>query len=257
MNLMISNKSKLKIDSVKILNVLIDKISMFNTLTFIEQLIKDNCKSHIVPINPELIMQAQKNEKFKDVLNSAKLRLPDGIGIIFASRIIGNPIEERVAGVDTVYELASLAALNGWRIFLLGAAPGVAEKAALKLMEKYPNLKIAGTYAGSPHPNEEKDICDKINKTNADILLVAYGSPKQDLWIARNLDKLNIKIAMGVGGTFDFIAGVAKRAPVWIRRIGLEWLYRLIREPYRWRRMLALPKFAIKVIYTRIMSNKR
>lgn len=253
----ITNNFSFKMESVKILNVIIDNISMVDALISIEHFIKESYKSHIVTINPEFIMQAQTNENFRNVLNNARLRLPDGIGIVLASKIIGKPIKERVTGVDTVYELARISALNGWRIFLLGAAPGVAEKAASELIKKFPTLQIAGTYAGSPHPDEEKEICDKINQTYSDILLVAYGSPNQDLWIARNLDKLNIKIAMGVGGTFDFIAGVAKRAPQWIRKIGLEWFYRLMREPYRWRRMLALPKFALKIIFSRLVNKKR
>lgn len=242
------------LDSLEILNVRIDRVTMKDALKLMNEYILSNEKSHIIPINPEVIMQAQKNHKFREVLNRAKLRLADGIGIVLASKFLGKPLIERVTGVDTVNELAKYASENGWSIFFLGAAPGVAEKAASKLLEKYPSLKIAGTYAGSPHPDEEEFICNKINATKAEILLVAYGSPNQDLWIARNLNNLNVKIAIGVGGTFDFIAGVAKRAPLWIQKIGLEWFYRLIREPYRWRRMLALPKFAIKVIYTRIIS---
>lgn len=239
----------MKAEFIEILGVKIDRVTMKEALILMEKYISLNEKSHIIPINPELIMQAQKNKKFKDVLNNARLRLADGIGVVIASKLMRKPLTERVAGVDTVYELANIAAKNGWSIYFLGAAPGVAEKTASKLLEKYPNLKIAGAYAGSPNPKEEKDICDKINRTNADILLVAYGSPNQDLWIARNLNYLNVKLAMGVGGTFDFIAGIAKRAPLWIRKIGLEWLYRLIREPYRWKRMLALPKFAFRVTY--------
>lgn len=243
-------------DTLEILNVKIDRVTMVEAVKLIERYISLNEKSHIVTINPEFIIEAQKNQSFRHVLNNAKLRLADGIGVVWASKLIGKPLSERVTGVDTVNELARVASENGWSIYFLGAAPGVAEKAALKLLEKYPSLKIAGTYSGSPHPSEEEFICNKINNTKTEILLVAYGSPNQDLWIARNISKLNIKIAIGVGGTFDFIAGVAKRAPLWMQKIGLEWFYRLIREPYRWRRMLALPKFALKVIYNKIKNLK-
>lgn len=242
--------------SIEILGVRIDQVTMVEALELIKYYISINEKSHIVTINPEFIMQAQNNENFRNVLNNAKLHLADGIGVVLASKILGTSLRERVAGVDTVYELAKQAASNGWRIFFLGAAPGVAEKAAKKLQEKYPALMVAGTYAGSPAIDEEEFICQKINDANTDLLLVAYGSPNQDLWINRNLHNLNIKVAMGVGGTFDFIAGVAKRAPLWIRKIGLEWFYRLVREPYRWKRMLALPKFAYKVISRKLTEKK-
>jgi N-acetylglucosaminyldiphosphoundecaprenol N-acetyl-beta-D-mannosaminyltransferase len=138
-------------------------------------------------------------------------------------------------------------------IFLLGAAPGIAEKAGEQLRKRYPHLKIAGTYAGSPHPAEEEEICQRIKNSQAEILLVAYGAPKQELWLSRNLDRLPLRLAMCVGGSFDFLAGITPRAPKWMQVLGIEWLYRLIQEPRRWRRMLALPKFAVLVIVERIL----
>ncbi len=129
-----------------------------------------------------------------------------------------------------------------------GLAPGVAEQAAARLVEQNPGLQIVGTYAGSPAPDEEDDIIARINASGADILFVAYGAPRQDIWIARNRERLNVQVAMGVGGTFDFIAGIVPRAPRWMRRIALEWLYRLYKQPWRWRRMLRLPRFVWAVI---------
>jgi N-acetylglucosaminyldiphosphoundecaprenol N-acetyl-beta-D-mannosaminyltransferase len=144
--------------------------------------------------------------------------------------------------------IAERAARQGWRLFLLGAAPGVAEKTARILTGHYPGLHIVGTYAGSPAAEEEDQIVAMINASQADILFVAYGAPNQDKWIARNLPRLKVGVAMGVGGAFDFIAGVTQRAPVWMRQAGIEWLHRLIQQPWRWRRMLRLPLFAVAVM---------
>ncbi len=156
---------------------------------------------------------------------------------------------ERIPGSELVYHLAGLAAEKGWRLFLLGAAPGVAEEAATVFERQYPGLIIAGTYAGSPDPAENEAIVQRINDSRADLLFVAYGAPRQDKWIWRNREALDtVRVAMGVGGSLDFVSGRAERAPRWVQNIGLEWLHRLYREPWRWRRMLALPRFAFKVL---------
>jgi N-acetylglucosaminyldiphosphoundecaprenol N-acetyl-beta-D-mannosaminyltransferase len=239
--------------STDILGVRIHQVTMNETLRFLEAMAKDGKSHHVVTVNPEFIMTAQQDRSFRDVLNSASIALPDGIGVVLASRWLGQPITERIPGVDVVEQFASVAQRHQLRLFLLGAAQGVAEIAARRLQEKYPGLCIAGTYAGSPHPDEEDEICQRIAEASPQILFVAYGAPQQDLWIARNLPRLKVPIAMGVGGSFDFIAGITIRAPRWIQEIGLEWLHRLIREPYRWRRMLALPQFVVAVI----QSSKR
>jgi N-acetylglucosaminyldiphosphoundecaprenol N-acetyl-beta-D-mannosaminyltransferase len=164
---------------------------------------------------------------------------------------MGSPLPERVPGSELVYNLAELAAQEGWRLFLLGAGPGVAEEAATIFQSRYPELRIAGTYAGSPNLTENDAIVRRINNSRADMLFVAYGAPNQDKWIARNRESLpTIKLALGIGGSLDFVTGQAQRAPHWIQDLGLEWLHRLILEPWRWRRMLALPRFALKVLLT-------
>jgi N-acetylglucosaminyldiphosphoundecaprenol N-acetyl-beta-D-mannosaminyltransferase len=145
-------------------------------------------------------------------------------------------------------QLARLCAASGYRLYLLGAAAGIAEAAGARLQELAPGLEIAGTYAGSPAPEEEDEIIERVRMAQADILCVAYGAPAQDLWIWRNLARLPAAVAMGVGGAYDFLSGRQRRAPALMRRMGLEWLYRLYREPWRWRRMLALPRFAIEVV---------
>ncbi len=202
----------------------------------------------ICTASPEFVMIAQDDPDFMRVLRSADLCVADGVGLLFAARYLGRPLPERVTGSDGVPLIAARAAQEGWRLFLLGAGPGVAEQVAARLVERTPGLQIAGTYAGSPAPDEEDDIITRINASGADILFVAYGAPRQDKWIARNRARLNVKVAMGVGGTFDFIAGIVPRAPRWMRRIALEWLYRLYKQPWRWRRMLRLPRFVWAVI---------
>ena len=239
---------------VDIHGVRIHNVTRAETLSLLESMTSDHGKHLVVPVNPEMIMAARKRDDFRDVLNEATLRLPDGIGVILASRVIGNTIKERITGVDTVTSFARIAAQRGLRFFLLGAAPGIAERAGRILQQQNPGFQIAGTYSGSPSPEEEESICGRINSANADVLLVAYGAPKQELWLHRNIGRLNVTVGMCVGGSFDFIAGVALRAPRWMQAAGLEWLYRLIREPRRWRRMLALPRFALAVVKDRLTS---
>lgn len=208
---------------------------------------------HVCTINPEFIMIARSDTNFHNILSRADVCVPDGVGLLWAARHIGKPLPERVTGSDGVPMIAERAAEKGWRLFFLGAAPGVAEKAADMLRQKYPTLQIVGIHGGSPAAEEEDAIVELVNASDADILLVAYGAPEQDKWIARNLPRVRVTMAMGVGGSFDFIAGVVPRAPHWMRRSGLEWLYRLYLQPWRVRRMLRLPRFVLAVL----VSEKR
>lgn len=213
---------------------------------------KDQDRAYqICTVSPEFVMIAQDDPVFMQVLRSADLCVADGVGLLFAARYLGRPLPERVTGSDGVPRIAERAAREGWKLFLLGAKPGVAEKAAARLVEQYPGLNMAGTYAGSPAPEEEDEIIRRVNASGADILFVAYGAPRQDLWIARNRARLNVCVAMGVGGTFDFIAGIVPRAPLWMRQVALEWVYRLYQQPWRWRRMLRLPRFVWAVVWHR------
>lgn len=242
------DKNDLKISATNILGVDIHNVTMAETIDILTAMATSGESHHVMTVNPEFIMMAQHNDEFKTVMSKSSLKVPDGIGVILAAWVLGKPLKERVAGVDTVYELARIARQNKLRIFFLGAAPGVAERTASLLQLKNPGLEIAGTYSGSPKIEDEDFICTLIEQSKPHILLVAYGPPKQDLWIARTKNRLNVPLAIGVGGTFDFIAGIAKRAPRWIQNIGFEWLYRLYREPWRWRRMLTLPQFAMQVL---------
>ena len=202
---------------------------------------------HICTVNPEFIMIARRDPIFRHILTRADLCVPDGVGLLWACRHLGSPIPERVTGSDGVPLIARHAAEKGWRIFFLGAAEGVAARAAEILRSQFSGLQVAGCHAGSPAEAEEDEIVAMINRSAADILLVAYGAPRQDKWIARNLPRLDVNVAMGIGGSLDFIAGVVPRAPLWMRRNGIEWLYRLLRQPWRLRRMTRLPRFVIAV----------
>lgn len=206
---------------------------------------------HVCTINPEFMMIARRDPNFANILRRADLCVPDGVGLLWAARRRGAPLPERVTGSDGVPRIAARAALTGWRLFLLGAAPGVAERAAAVLQAQHPGLQIAGVYGGSPAPEAEDAIVERVNASRADLLFVAYGAPEQDKWIARNLPRLDVRMAMGVGGAFDFIAGAVPRAPVWMRQRGLEWLYRLYLQPWRLRRMLRLPRFVLAVLLER------
>jgi len=234
--------------SLSILGVRVDDVTYEEALAHVERCIGDGGVHQIATVNVEFIMEARRNRAFKHILAEAGLCVPDGVGVLWASRQQGKPLRQRVAGVDLVERIAARAAEQGWRIYFLGAAQGVAERAATTLAQRYPGLKIAGCYAGSPRREEEDDIVGWVRAAEPDVLFVAYGAPRQDLWISRNQARIGVPVAIGVGGAFDFIAGVTQRAPKWMQRSGLEWLHRLLRQPWRLRRQLSIPRFILLVL---------
>jgi exopolysaccharide biosynthesis WecB/TagA/CpsF family protein len=236
---------------IEVLGVPVDAITYDEWLALIDRWVRDRRSArahHVCTVNPEFIMIAQSDPNFYNVLTRADLCIPDGVGLLWAARWKGTPLPERVTGSDGVPLIAERAAQEGWRLFFLGAAPGIADRAADILMARYPGLKVTGTYSGSPAPYEEDELVEQINASRADLLFVAFGAPAQDKWIARNLPRLHVKMAMGVGGTFDFIAGIVPRAPEWMRKAGIEWMYRLYLQPWRIKRMLRLPRFVLAVL---------
>ncbi len=229
---------------IGILGVAVDDLTEEEALERIAGLIAAGGPHQVVTVNPEFIMEARRNSASRRVLAAADMATADGFGLLLVARWRGMPFRGRVTGVALVERLAALAAARGWSLFLLGAAPGVAERAAEALRRAHPALRVAGCFAGSPRAADEPAIRARIAAARPDVLLVAYGHPAQDLWIARNQPLLRVPVAIGSGGTFDYLAGVAPRAPAWVRRLGLEWLYRLLRQPRRWRRILvAVPLF--------------
>jgi len=227
---------------MKLLGVRIDNVTLSESLALTERLILDGKRHYIVTPNPEFLVDAQRDPLFLEILNAADLAIPDGTGLIIASKLLGDSLKCRVSGVDFMEALCNKASSSGWGVFLLGGGAGVAEKAARVLVRRYPGLRVLGCYGGNREAAYDEtslaEIRRRVGRARIDILLVAYGHPYQEKWIRRNLSRLNVGVAVGVGGSFDFIAGKTRRAPRILRRLGLEWLFRLLVEPWRWRRIL-------------------
>ncbi len=237
--------------TLHILGVPVHRITFRQALEDIQRMVEEGERGYIVTANPEIIVRAYRDRAYRRVIRGARQVWPDGVGVLLAARLLGAPIPERVTGSDGVPLIARRAAREGWRVYFLGARPGVAEAAARRLQQQYPGLTVVGAEPGDPRAEYDPVIRERINAARPHILFVAYGAPKQEWWMARNMPHLRANVAIGVGGAFDFIVGVQKRAPRLWRRLGLEWLWRLLLEPRRWRRQLALPQFAWLVVRQR------
>ncbi len=224
-------------ERITILGIPIDNVTTDDVMAHIAVWLEQGGAHQIATVNPEFVMEAQHNAEFREVLLNTALNTPDGFGLLLAARWLGTPLRGRATGVALVPRIAALAAERGYRLFLLGAAPGVAHQAAAILTARYPGLQVVGTFAGTPHPRHEPFLRQILAAARPHVLLVAYGHPRQDLWIARNQPDLHIPVAMGVGGVFDYLTGRVSLAPAWMRAVGLEWLYRLLRQPRRWKRI--------------------
>jgi N-acetylglucosaminyldiphosphoundecaprenol N-acetyl-beta-D-mannosaminyltransferase len=211
--------------------------------------IQEGKQSTIIAVNPEKCMTAEKNPQLKELINSSTYQIPDGVGILLASKLKGGRISSRVTGVDMMERLIRFAAEENHKVFLYGAKEEVVAEAKKNLEAKYPGLYIVDYENGYVKDNEA--LVEKINRSGAELIFVAMGSPKQEIWIRENMSKLNVKVFQGVGGSFDVFAGKVKRAPKMFRRLGLEWFYRLLKEPKRIKRQLALPKFLLKIFVAR------
>jgi len=228
---------------VELAGVKVDNVTMDQALKKLEEFIAERWPHLIVTPNPEMIVAAQNDEELHNILDNAHLRLPDGISMVVVSNILRCPLKERIAGIDFLLRSVELSALKGYRIFILGGAPGVAEATAKVLKSKHPNLIIAGTQHGYFKNEDEQQIITQIREAYPDILFAGLGMGRQEKWLARNLADLNVPVSVGVGGSFDIISGIKKRAPKWFQDLYIEWFYRLITEPQRLKRQLALPKF--------------
>lgn len=229
--------------SIDVLGVRVDDATYDLVLEQVDAFVARGSPHQIVTLNPEMLVCAHDDVAFRQVLNGGDLNVADGVGVMLAARVLGHRLSQRVTGSDGIYRLAAHCAGRGYRLYLLGGEPGVAEQAAGRLAAAYPGLQIAGTYAGSPRPKDEDDVVARVRAAAPHLLLVAYGVPAEEQWIARNRRRLGVPVMIGVGGAFDFVAGVTRRAPAWMRRAGLEWLHRLLHQPWRWRRQLALLRF--------------
>ena len=234
-------------NQARVLGVRVDCLDMQAAIGQIEQFVDAGGHHLVATVNPEFVMRARADQDFARVLESADLCLADGSGVVWAARREGCVMRDPVTGVDVIPPLAALCARRHFRLFLLGAAPGVAGDLAARLREEHPELEVAA-HAGSPDPSADAETLALIRAQQPHVLLVAYGHPKQEMWIDRMRDSLGVAVAMGVGGSFDYLTGRVPRAPAWMRRAGLEWLFRLIRQPWRIRRMAVLPIYALRVL---------
>lgn len=247
---------------IRILDIPVDLVDEIEAMSIFRELMKtENCSLIVTP-NSEIIFNASKNEELKRIVKSADLVIPDGIGLVYASKIMGVPLKERVTGIDFLDRILRYLEGQGLSVFFLGSkpedgnSPGIAAIAAENIKKKYQNLNVAGTHHGYFKENEEEEIVRIINDSEADFLCVAMGSPKQEKFMFMHQDKLNVKGAIGVGGSLDVWAGMLKRAPRFYQKHGLEWLYRLIQEPSRYKRMMILPLFMIKVVVSKLRGGK-
>lgn len=232
---------------IEILHVPIDPVTMPEALERIEHFIQTGEPHHVFTADASGIMRAQDEVEFQKIIKQADLITPDGAGVLFASRMYGVALPERVSGVDLVENISELAAKTGYSIYLFGAAEGVAKSAADQLLLRYPELKIVGVRNGYYTPEQEEEIVVQIVQTKPDVLFVALGIPKQELFIHKYFNKLHVPVMIGIGGSFDVISGRLNRAPVWMQRTGLEWMYRLLQEPSRLPRLSALFQFVLAV----------
>lgn len=223
-------------NTVNLFGIKINNITMGEAIQNIDEMIQKNRKGYIVTPNVDHVVKLQKDDEFRKVYSKASLVLTDGMPIVWGSRLTGNRIVERVAGSDLMPELCRYAWESGKRIFILGAGPGIAAKAAEKLKERFKGIMIdtySPSYGFEKNKEENDNIIFMINEVKPDILFVGVGAPKQEKWLYNNLDKLDVKIGLGIGASIDFIAGNIKRAPRWMQKCGLEWFYRFISDPGR------------------------
>ena len=234
-------------DKINILGVKVDPVTMSQAVSRVQDYMDARQNVLIATANAEMIMRATHDKKLQDILNDAALVVPDGAGTVWAAHHLGHDMPERVAGFDLAQELMRIAPHKKWRIFFFGSAPGVAEKAKTKAEALYPGIEIVGVRNGYFSAADEPEIIEEIKAAKPDLLLAALGVPKQEKWLYQHKAELGVPVSIGVGGTLDVMAGVMKRAPLWMQKAKLEWLFRGMLQPKRAGRLMALPKFVLKV----------
>ncbi len=234
-----------EVQSLEILGVKVHRLTMHEALTRLDALLDENKFHQVVTLGVEMIMHAQQDSEYRELVNRADLVVPDSAGVVWASRRSGYPLAERVPGVELIPQLATLPSGRKPRLFLLGAAPGVAEAAAAALEQRF-GIQVAGTMHG--YFQDDQEAIAAVKASGADILLAALGFPRQEKWMQRHGAELGVRAGIGVGGSLDVFAGKVQRAPGWMCSLGLEWFYRLLRQPSRFTRMLAIPRFMLQVV---------
>ena len=238
---------------IDVMGLKFDSMTMDEALSRAEALLRGDKAAYVVTPNAEIAYEALHDGQLREMLNGADLMLPDGAGVVLASKLLRTPVKQKVAGVDFAAGLLGILARNGQSLYLLGGKPGIGELAAQKMLEAHPQLRIAGIADG--YFQDEAPVVAKINASGADALFVCLGAPKQERFMVQHQQELHVHLMAGLGGSLDAFAGTVQRAPAWMIRLNLEWLYRLIREPKRFRRMLRLPKYLWAVMLKRIRGT--
>lgn len=238
---------------IDVMGLKFDSMTMDEALSRAEVLLRGDKAAYVVTPNAEIAYEALHDGQLREMLNGADLMLPDGAGVVLASKLLRTPVKQKVAGVDFAAGLLGVLERNGQSLYLLGGKPGIGELAAQKMLEAHPQLRIAGIADG--YFQDEAPVIAKINASGADALFVCLGAPKQERFMVQHQQELHVHLMAGLGGSLDAFAGTVQRAPAWMIRLNLEWLYRLIREPKRFRRMLRLPKYLWAVMLKRIRGT--
>lgn len=239
---------------IDVMGVGFDNLTKQEFVAKAEQIIRRNEKGYVVTPNAEILYEAIQDGNFRQLLNDAALVLPDGAGVVLGAKILGTPVKEKVAGIEFGEAMCDSMAKSGGRVYLLGSKPGVAEQAGQKLKAKYPGLNICGTADG--YFKDEAAVVAKINEAKPNILFVCLGAPKQEKFMRGHMDELDVNLMLGLGGSLDGYAGIARRAPKIMIRLNLEWLYRLVKEPRRLGRMMRLPKFVLICLGEKLRRGK-
>lgn len=239
---------------IDVMGVQFDNVTMAQAIEKAKALLDEPGASYCVTPNAEIVYEAMHDQAFCELLNGAALVLPDGAGTVLGAKLLGTPLQEKVAGIDFAANLLGVLEAQGKSLYLLGSKPGIGEKAAEKMLEKHPKLRICGIADG--YFKEEAPVIEKINQAKPDVLFVCLGAPKQEKFMKAHQEELDVRLMIGLGGSLDGFAGTVKRAPKWMIRLQLEWLYRLIKEPKRIGRMMRLPKFVLAVFKKRLSGGK-
>lgn len=234
--------------TIDILGIPVDDVTIGDALSLFEQFFEGDRMAWIATPNAEIVLQASEKVSLAQTIRQADLIIPDGIGLLYASNLLGRPLRERVAGIDFAYAALARCADAGRSAYFLGGKPGVAELAAVRIQQDMPHLNVAGHHHGYYEPHEESAIIEDINASGAEFLCVALGFPRQEQFLSIYRDRLQTKAGIGVGGSFDVWSGTLSRAPEAFQKLGLEWLYRLVQQPKRIGRMARLPMFLWKVV---------
>ncbi|BBH23887.1 acetylglucosaminyldiphosphoundecaprenol acetyl-beta-D-mannosaminyltransferase [Paenibacillus baekrokdamisoli] len=236
------------VPTVSIYGIRFSKLNMTDTVQYLINRVERREPTQVITGNPIMVMAALEQPNFHRVMCDAELVVPDGTGVVWAAKHIGQPVTERVAGYDLLHRLMQIGEQRSWRVFLLGTTQAIIEQTAIKLQEQYPGVTIVGYRNGYFGPDQDEEVVQYIRASESDLLFVARSVDTQEPWISKYKEAFGVPVIMGVGGSFDVISGNLKRAPKIFQKMRMEWLYRLLQQPSRYKRMFALPKFVVKVM---------